>query len=117
MMTPEEEMELVLHAIRETTSGYLIWDEEKAQRVHRELGSEGLAPEAIRVILQKFVRGGGEIETRDEQRPQWMQHRDRWYLAIIPMKMFVNGLFVEFWLSNRDRKAPIVEIVNAHSQR
>ena len=116
-MTPEEELERVLQAIRESASGYLVWNENEAKRVRHELASYDLKPVAIQRLLQRFVRNGGEIEARTEEREQWMDRRERWYLAIIPMIPFVNGLFVECWLLNRDPEAPVVEIVNAHPER
>jgi len=117
MMTPEEEMELVLHAIRETASGYLIWERREENRVRRELTPQNITSEAVRFLLQDFVRSGNPIEARKEERPHWMDRRERWYCAIIPIDKLANGLFVEFWLMNDEPDNPIVEIVNAHPER
>ena len=117
-MEPREELELVRKAITSGLSNCCEWVNDRvARRVRADPGNQGLTPEAIKRYLCDFVKAGGLVEQRAEERTEWRDRRQFWYRAVLPLEGFPRGLFVEIILLDDDPDCPCVALVNAHPQR
>ena len=114
----DRDVELVRKAILSGLSNCLEWiDDRAAMLVRNNPENEGLTPEGIKQLLVEFVRGGGAIERRKEERPHFQGRREFWYCSIVPVSDIPHGLFVEMELSDDDPDVPVVSLLNAHPQR
>jgi hypothetical protein len=84
-------------------------------RNDREL--QGLTPEGIKQEVIAFIKNGGDIQQREEKRPEYSGEREFFYKVIVPLEGFAHGLFVECILGDDDPDVPTVYLVNAHPQR
>jgi hypothetical protein len=112
------QLELVRKALLSGLSNCVEWiDDKTSNRVRNDPANQGLTPEGIKQLLIDFVRQGGPIEQRVEDREEWKNRRDYWYFAIVPVAEFTRGLFVELELTDDDPDVPIVSLLNAHPER
>jgi hypothetical protein len=99
--------------------GNIQFQDEAARIVRDDPRMRNITPSGIRRLLHDFVRGGGQLDERAEQREEYREERSFWYRAIIPVEPvaeFPRGLFVEVILADDDEAEPFVEIVSAHPQ-
>ena len=125
MSSLPDPLDLVHRAIAAGIFGQIVWDDRADARTRNDPALKGMTPEAIRRLLHEFVCGGGQLDSRPEARPEWLEsnadrpayYRDFWYRAVIPVTgVFPNGLLIEVRLFDDDPQDPWVEIVNAHPQ-
>jgi hypothetical protein len=118
-MDVEIQLQLVRAAITSRTRGCCEWDDKAAARSRSDRGLDGLTPEAIRELLQEYVRKHPETVTaRKETRPEYCGVRDFWFRVILPVDGMKHGLFVELVLEDDpDPEIPGVVIVSVHEQR
>ncbi|MGC8639831.1 MAG: hypothetical protein ACP5XB_08160 [Isosphaeraceae bacterium] len=119
MVDPQEHA-LVVRAFdlsvgpRGYVGGFVEWDGDQEMIAARaDLG--GLTPKAIRRMTIDFVRDGGRIDQRVEERENHLDFAF-YYRVIVPAEGFPRGIFVELRLVDDDPGAPVVHIVSAHRQ-
>ena len=116
-MSNQEELDLVMTAIKSGLGGCVEWEPKAADKVEVELARHNLTLADVRKALIQHVRNDGEVKQIKEVREPWKDRRDYWYKVIVPMPdVFSNGLFVELELYNSDAEYPEVYMVNAHEQ-
>ncbi len=110
----DSRVDLVLKAILSRFTGDFEWiDDKTALRVSSE--NYGLTPAAIKRLCQEWVKDGGEIKAKIEDREVWRDKRDHWYWVVIEgIEGFPTGFFVEMELTDSDEDDPRVVMVNAH---
>lgn len=117
MDDPARELALVRQALTSGLSNCVEWVNDQAARVVRNNpANQGLTPEGIKRLAIDFVRGGGPIEQRAEERTEYKHRRQYWYVAVVPVDGFHHGLFVEMELLDDDPDVPMVALLNAHPQ-
>jgi len=116
-MSDAADLALVVQAIKSGLGGCVEWDVAVIDRLRRELRQHKLTLADVQRELIQFVQRGGDVLQVKEERDGWINRRDYWYKVIVPMPaLFVQGLFVELELKNRDPDYPEVNLVNAHEQ-
>lgn len=114
-MDPSGVVHLVRAAILSKYTGDCEWvDERTAQRIRRDPANRNLPPEAIKQLLQDWVRANNPIYCKVEDRENWKNKRDFVYWVVIDHPSFDRGLFVELELADPDPNDPRVVILNAH---
>jgi hypothetical protein len=108
---------LVYLALRSGLSNCVEWINEKATaRVRNDPANQGLTPEGIRRLLLDFVRQGGQVEQRVEERQEWKNRREFWFRVVVPVAGFPHGLFVEMELADDDPDVPAVSLLRSGFQ-
>jgi hypothetical protein len=109
-------IELVRKAMLSNCTGDFEWINDKvALRVAGNRDNKGLTPRAIKELAQDWVRRGGTIFAKTEDREEWRDKRDCVYWIVIEdIDEIPAGLFVEMELTDDDPKDPIASMVNAH---
>jgi hypothetical protein len=115
-MDDAEELALVERAVLEGLGGCIEWDGKSAERVRQNPELRGLTPEGIKSELIRCLRSGeATIKQKPEKREPYCRDFRFYYMAVLPIKGFKRGLFVEMRLVDADDpEYPIVLIVNAH---
>jgi hypothetical protein len=117
-MSSPAELDLVRNAISSGLGGCVEWDAKVIDRVAADIARHGLTLNDVRRQLIEYVRSGGEVIQVKEVRTLWLDRREYWYKAIVPVpKLFKKGLFVEMELLNDDPEYPELGLLNAHEQK
>jgi hypothetical protein len=112
-----QQLDLVRKALTSGLSNCVEWvDERTANRVRNDPANRGLTPDGIKQLLIEYVRQGGLVEQRPEEREPYRDQRRFWYRVVIPVSGFPRGLFVELALSDEDPDVLEVSLLNAHPQ-
>ena len=97
------------------TNGYVVFCKEAAEWLRREL--PGWTQQAMAATLDKFVRGGGEIDQVVEARDNWSDN----YAYHYDMRLLVKGRSRKLYVETRlvpdfpnKRDDPFVLIANIH---
>jgi hypothetical protein len=111
------ELALVRQALTSGLSNCVEWVSDQAARlVRNNPANQGLTPEGIKRLVRGFVKAGGQVEQRVEGRTPWKHARRFWYMVIVPVDGFPDGLFVEMELLDADPEVPMVALLNAHPE-
>jgi hypothetical protein len=96
-MEDAAQLALVKKAFMSGLSNCIEWINDKtAHRVRNDRELQGLTPEGIKQEVIAFIKNGGDIQQREEKRPEY------------------SG---ESILGDDDPDVPTVYLVNAHPQR
>jgi hypothetical protein len=112
-----EEHALVVKALTEGLSHWVLSDRQSAQRVRDNDDLQGLTLAFIRQTLISFVRANGGQSVRQivEKRREWRDGHRFFYKVNNPLDGFKKRLFVEIRLTGYDDPdVPEVMLVSAH---
>ena len=112
------ELELVQKALRDGLGGCVEWDDKGASLVRGDPDLRELTPEFIRRELIRCIRNNSaKVVQKDEHREGYKADFKFFYMSILPIDGFPNGVFVEMRLTDADDpEFPEVLIVRAHRE-
>jgi hypothetical protein len=116
---PRAKPDLVRKAILSKCIGDFEWISRREElRLAGDLENCGFTPTEIKRITREWVRCGGAVLCKWEERGEYLHGRDFFYWVIVEgIDEFPDGFYVELQLTDDDPEDPIVHLLNAHPEK